>query len=113
MQSVLTWSISSIAANRYLIKLQKNAFYCECSLVEAYSRFQSSSGKELDISFSTFYKYVGNEFKKPQRFSDLCEYCEQYKVKIPFLMKSSFVLNAKKGYIIQAYQTRNVLFSCD
>ncbi len=74
-------SISSIAANRYLIKLQKNAFYCECSLVEAYSRFQSNSGKELDISFSTFYKYVGNEFKKPHRFSDLCEYCEQYKVK--------------------------------
>ncbi len=32
------------------------------------------------LSFSTFYKYVENQFKKPHRFSDLCEYCEHYKV---------------------------------
>jgi len=70
-------NISSIAANRYLKKLQKNAFYCECSLrIEAYSRFESSS----ELSFSSFYKYLGDEFKKPHRFSDLCEYCEMNKV---------------------------------
>lgn len=66
--------ISSIAANRYLKKLNKNAFYCQMTLVEAYTKLDS------DISFSTFYKYVGDEFKKPHRFSDLCEYCEHLKV---------------------------------
>ncbi len=71
-------NISSIAANRYLIKLQKNACYCECSLVEAYSRFTTNSTE--NISFSSFYKCVGDEFKKPHRFSDLCEYCEKNKV---------------------------------
>jgi len=69
-------NISSIAANRYLKKLQKNAFYCECFLIETYSRFESSS----ELSFSSFYKYLGDEFKKPHRFSDLCEYCEMNKV---------------------------------
>jgi hypothetical protein len=69
--------ISSVAANRYLKKMQKNAFYCECSLIEAYSRFESSS----DLSFSSFYKHLGDQFKKPHRFSDLCEYCEKNKVR--------------------------------
>ena len=50
-----------------------NAFYCSTSLVEAYSNF------ETDISFSTFFKYVPDHFKKPHRFSDLCDYCEVYK----------------------------------
>ncbi len=67
-------SISSIAANRFLKKADKNAFYCSKSLIEAYGSFE---GK---ISYSTFYKYVGDEFKKPHRFSDLCEYCENFKV---------------------------------
>ncbi len=74
-------SISSIAANRFLKKKEKNAFYCSTSLVEAYSNLN------LDISFSTFYKYVGDEFKKPHRFSDLCEYCENYKVNLKTLYK--------------------------
>lgn len=69
-------SVSSVAANRFLKKLDKNAFYCNISLVEAYSKFQASNL----LSFSTFYKYVGEEFKKPHRFSDLCEYCEDNKV---------------------------------
>ncbi len=73
-------NISSIAANRYLVKLKKNAFYCECSLFEAYLRFQSKAILP-QILFSSFFKYVGDEFKKPHRFSDLCEYCEKNKVK--------------------------------
>jgi hypothetical protein len=66
-------SMSSIAANRYLKKNKINAFYCSTSLVEAYSKF------DLELSFSTFYKYVDDYFKKPHRLSDLCEYCEHYK----------------------------------
>ena len=69
-------SISSIAANRYLKKEKQNAFYCEVSLIQAYAKFENTS----KISFSSFYKYVGDKFKKPHRFSDLCEYCEQPKV---------------------------------
>ena len=69
-------SISSIAANRYLKKIDKNAYYCNISLLEAYSKFGSNN----QLSFSTFYKYLGPQFKKPHRFSDLCEYCENNKV---------------------------------
>ena len=71
-------SISSIAANRFLKKIDKNAFYCNISLLEAYSKFESKK----ELSFSTFYKYLGSQFKKPHRFSDLCEYCENNKVRI-------------------------------
>jgi hypothetical protein len=69
---------SSIAANRFLKKLDTNALYCNISLVEAFMKFETELLPKL--SFSTFYKYVGNQFKKPHRFSDLCEYCEHYKV---------------------------------
>jgi hypothetical protein len=69
-------SLSSIAANRYLKKLDKNAYYCSISTVEAFLKFENSA----NISFSTFYKYVSDEFKKPHRFSDLCEFCEENKV---------------------------------
>ena len=69
-------SISSIAANRFLKKINSNAFYCDTSLLEAYSNFDLNS----EMSFSSFYKYVGDEFKKPHRFSDLCKYCEHNKV---------------------------------
>ena len=85
-------SISSIAANRFLIKTQKNAFYCSVSLVEAFSRYNSIlySG----ISYSSFYKYVGDEFKKPHRFSDLCEYCENNKViLVDFYYNGSFLIS--------------------
>ena len=68
--------ISSIAANRYLKKIDKNAFYCNISIIEAYSKSDFCN----TLSFSTFYKYVGEQFKKPHRFSDLCEYCENNKV---------------------------------
>ncbi len=66
-------SLNSVAANRFLKKSNQNAFYCSVSLTEAYSSL------DLNVSFSTFYKYVGDHFKKPHRFNDLCEYCESYK----------------------------------
>ena len=81
-------SICSIAANRYLKKIDKNAYYCNISLLEAYSKFESNN----EISFSSFYKYLGSQFKKPHRFSDLCEYCENNKVKIIY-KKKFFSLN--------------------
>ena len=57
---------SSVAANRYLKKCDSNAFYCNISLVEAYANFKSEILP--DLSFSSFYKYVGEQFKKPHRF---------------------------------------------
>ena len=44
-------SLSSIAANRYLKKIDKNAFYCSVSTVEAFLKFENAD----NISFSTFY----------------------------------------------------------
>ena len=71
-------SLSSIAANRYLKKEKENAFYCQVSLAQAFAQYENP----FQISFATFYKYVGAKFKNPHRFSDLCEYCEKNKVKI-------------------------------
>lgn len=68
--------ISSIAANRYLKKCDKNAYYCSFSIVDAYMKYAGNN----ELSFSSFYKYIGDQFKKPHRFSDLCEYCEDNKV---------------------------------
>ncbi|CAF0871784.1 unnamed protein product, partial [Brachionus calyciflorus] len=65
-------SLSSIAANRYLKKYQTNAFYSSVSFLQAYSSFEMKD----QISFSSFYKYLGDKYKKPHRLSDLCDYCE-------------------------------------
>jgi hypothetical protein len=69
-------SISSIAANRYLKKCESNAYYSSVPLVQAYNSFKYKDY----LSFSSFYKYVSDKFKKPHRFSDLCDYCEINKV---------------------------------
>jgi hypothetical protein len=71
---------SSIAANRYLKKIDKNAYYCNISSMEAYSKFDYIQENGKPLCFSTFYKYIGDQFKRPHRFSDLCDYCEKYKV---------------------------------
>jgi hypothetical protein len=52
-------SISSIAANRYLKKIEENAFNCDVSLIEAFGKFENIN----NISFSSFYKYVNEKFK--------------------------------------------------
>lgn len=70
-------NLSNIASNR-VIKSKEikgehvNVRYCSMSISEAYHCFPN----KFEISFSTFYSYVGNEFKKPHRLTDLCEYCE-------------------------------------
>ena len=78
-------SLSTIAANRYLKKIDKNAYYCSISMIEAFSKFEFNN----TMSFSTFYKYIGDQFKKPHRFSDLCDYCEKNKVYYFFLQFKS------------------------
>ncbi len=88
-------SISSIAANRYLKKIDKNAYYCNISLLikvyskfnEAYSKFNNTQINGKPISFATFYKYIRDQFKKAHRFSDLCDYCEKYKVRENFVFQ--------------------------
>jgi hypothetical protein len=53
-------SLSSIAANRFLKKLNTNAFYCQVSLVEACDQFHLKN----DLSFSTFYSHVPYKIKE-------------------------------------------------
>lgn len=43
------------------------------SISETYQKFESKN----ELCFKTFYSYVGKEFKKPHRLTDLCDYCEQ------------------------------------
>ena len=72
---------SEIAANRTIIttingkKQVVNVRYLKCRLFEAYSSFPFKNG----LSFSSFVKYTGKEFKKPHRQSDKCDYCEEAK----------------------------------
>lgn len=70
-------SISHISSNRILKKQDSNVFIRETTLTEAYDLFKENYGET--VSFSTFYKYVHNKFKKPYNFTDLCEYCELYR----------------------------------
>lgn len=69
-------SLSNVASNRFLKKLQSNAYYCSVSKKEAYNSFKFKN----KIRFSTFHKHISDKFKKPFRFTDLCEYCEHNKV---------------------------------
>ncbi len=55
-------SISSIAANRLLKKEKANAYYSHFPFIEAFSKF----GLRNKISYSTFYKYMSDKFKKPK-----------------------------------------------
>jgi len=73
-------NLSSIASNRYLKKSNSNAYYSSVSFLEAYNRFPLRN----IISFSTFYANISPIYKKPYRFTDLCEYCESNKVIFSF-----------------------------
>jgi len=57
-----------------------SARYCEDTIKEAYKNFnikiRSGEINCEKISFSSFYKYIGKEYKKPHRLTDLCDYCE-------------------------------------
>ncbi|CAF1115489.1 unnamed protein product, partial [Brachionus calyciflorus] len=79
-------SISSIAANRYLKKCETNAFYSSVSFLQAYSSFLNKN----EISFSSFYKYLSDKYKKPHRLSDLCDYCEINKLYMSEVLSLAF-----------------------
>lgn len=68
-------SLSNIASNRFLKKKQTNAYYSTVSLLEAFDSFKFKE----KICFTTFYNYIEDYFKKPFRFTDLCDYCEKKK----------------------------------
>jgi hypothetical protein len=83
-------SLSSIASNR-LVKFggrYVSAMYCSKSIKEAYRTFPNRS----NITFSTFYKYISKKFKKPHRFTDLCDYCEHGK-KLHQQIKTEAIVN--------------------
>ncbi len=67
---------SEAAANRYLKKCQTNSFYRSLTFREIYENFP----EKKRISYSCFRSYIGNQFKKPFRPSDLCGYCENLRV---------------------------------
>lgn len=72
---------SSIAANR-LVRIAKtkektNARYLNDNLVQLYLEFVRREKKKL--SFSSFYKYCPNKYKKPHQYTDMCSYCEKNK----------------------------------
>ena len=73
-------SNSAVASNRYLKKLGTCVFYRNISIKASYENFK---GKEM-ISYSGFYKHMQKKYKKPHRFTDLCEYCELNKVNYNF-----------------------------
>ena len=43
---------------------------------EAYKKFMSTYDYAEPLSVTTFRKYIPKEFKKPYRYTDMCEYCE-------------------------------------
>ena len=73
---------STVAANR-LVKEKRysrdhhyqTVRYLDENMIELYKQFPFRN----EISKSTFVKYLKKtgQFKKPHRFSDLCEYCEK------------------------------------
>ena len=74
---------SSVASNRTIKDKSGekiSARYCEDTIKEAFKKFNNRIlSRELNcekISFSSFYKYFGTEYKKPHRITDLCDYCE-------------------------------------
>lgn len=73
-------TVSEIAANRYLIKLKRNARYRHGTFKAAFNNYKWKKSFGKKITFSTFYKKICKRFKKPHRLSDLCDICENGKV---------------------------------
>ena len=67
---------SSYAANRFLKKLKMNAMYRNTTYKTAYNKYPLKA----KMSFATFKNKICKRFKKPHRFSDLCDTCEHGKV---------------------------------
>lgn len=73
---------SASASNRTVVSKDKNlnglkvdlpVKYRNATLLELYNSFEDKN----ELSFSCFCSYISKEFKKPRRFTDLCEYCEK------------------------------------
>lgn len=60
---------------KYKSKILKTVKYRQTTYCEAYRFYKEKNAAKL-ISYSSFYKYVQNKFKKPYRFTDLCKYCQ-------------------------------------
>ena len=69
---------SEISANRRVVvgknedneNITKHVMHRTISLFELYYKFPFKA----ELAFSTFYSYMGLEFKKPYRNSDLCDW---------------------------------------
>lgn len=86
-------ALSEVASNR-MIKINKQDIsvrYLNTSFSEAYRSFK----RKNELSFSTFYSYIGKQYKKPHRLTDLCEYCELGKKTKKELFNSAKNLNFK------------------
>ena len=54
------------------------AYICHSTLIDMYNQFEHKNS----LSFSSFYKYIDNRFKKPFTMSDLCSLCEKNRVSL-------------------------------
>lgn len=74
------------------------------TLTDLYETFDFKN----ELSFSCFYSYISNEFKKPRRLTDLCHYCENGRI----LKKKITEAAIKAGYINncikQEFNTQNL-----
>ena len=74
-------SLSEIAPNKtvLIVKNGKRTFkparFMKCSFRDAFMTFTERD----ELSYSCFFSYIGKEYKKPHRATDLCDYCENGK----------------------------------
>lgn len=79
---------SLYASNRFLKLQEKNVMFRQTTFRNA---FNSLSCKN-EFSFSSFYKYTPKFIKKPQRITDLCNFCFHMKVGHNFKIGSHFTI---------------------
>lgn len=87
---------SLFASNRFLKLQEKNAMFRQTTFRNA---FNSLSSKK-DFSFSSFYKYTPRFVKKPQRITDLCNYCFHLKVGTEIILRE-MIFTAKSPSVRQ------------
>ena len=94
-------SLSVIVSNRSIkssfkesnnLKLDVPVYYRTKSLKEIYDSFPFKN----EISFTSFFSYMNNQFKKPYRFNDLCQFCEYGKN----LKKKLSGIAIQKGFVL-------------
>ena len=85
-------NMSTIAANRFLIKEKANAFNRHDTLRLCYESFPQ---KHL-LSYSAFVNNMAKKFKKPHRLSDMCETCEQGKFLFRNLISATDKIDIKQ-----------------